>query len=82
MYELMAALRDATFYARPSGYGHNPRAPKYHAIVTRKDGTRGPACGIPFHLDDCEEPAIGTIPSERCGRPGCRKAFSTIKAKT
>lgn len=47
-----------------------------HAIVDRKDGTRGPACGIMFHCEDTEEPARGLLESEKCRRPGCRHAFA------
>lgn len=74
--ELIAARRDATFYANPSGFGNNPRPTVMHAIVTRKDGSRGPACGIPLHDEDTEEPASGLLETEKCSRPGCRHAFA------
>ena len=77
---LMAALRDATFYACPSGFGRNPRPPKYHAIVDRPSNkygvTRGPACGIPLHSD---EVSASTVPArQRCGKPACKAAFAAL----
>ena len=81
MNELIAALRDCTFFANPSGFGTNPKPPKWHAIVIR-DGHAGPACGYPFHTEDSEVPARTVDPKSRCGRPGCRKAFSLLTSPT
>lgn len=72
---LMAARRDASVYRAPSGHGHAIRPPKLHAIVVRRDGTRGPACGIPFHVEQTEEPAAGVAEGRRCSAPGCRAAY-------
>lgn len=73
---LKVALRDASFYACPSGHGVDPPPPKYHAIVDRpRLGFAGPACGIPFHTEETERDASTVSVSLRCGRPGCRAAF-------
>lgn len=76
MSGLVAARRDCSFYANPAGFGSNPRPSKMHAIVDRKDGSRGPACGYPFHDETTEESAAGLLESEKCERPGCKKAFA------
>ncbi|RRU72205.1 hypothetical protein [Stenotrophomonas maltophilia] len=77
---MKVGLRDAAFYERPSGFGANPRPPKYHAIVNRpgnKYGVeRGPACGIPLHVGEYD---AATIPArQRCGKPACKAAFEAF----
>ncbi|WP_164083994.1 hypothetical protein [Stenotrophomonas maltophilia] len=82
---MKAALRDATFYACSAGHGHNPRPPRWHAIV-RRPGNKygamvGPACGIPFHNEDTEVEADTIAERQRCGKPGCRAAFKTLDSQ-
>ncbi|MDQ1090638.1 hypothetical protein QE400_000051 [Xanthomonas sacchari] len=76
MGELTAARRDASAYANPAGHGRNPTPTKMHAIISRKDGSRGPACGIWSHDETTEEPASGLLESEKCAKPGCRSEFA------
>lgn len=82
---MKAALRDATFYACPAGHGHNPRPPRWHAIVNRPGNKYrakvGPACGIPFHNEDTEVEADTIAERQRCGKPGCRAAFKTLDSQ-
>lgn len=82
---MKAALRDATFYACPAGHGHNPRPPRWHAIVNRpgnKYGAEaGPACGIPFHNEDTEVEAETIMQRQRCGKPGCKAAFAAFDSQ-
>ena len=77
---MKAALRDCSFYERPSGFGNNPRPAKYHAIVDRPDNKwgadLGPACGYPFYQEWSETPAERISANNRCNRPGCRAAFT------
>lgn len=73
------ALRDASFYACPSGHGHSPRSPLWHAIVDRPGNKwgadRGPACGIPFHTEWSETEAAEIPERQRCTKSGCKEAF-------
>lgn len=80
---MKAGLRDAAFYERPSGFGHNPRPPKFHAIVERpgnKYGVlRSPACGIPLHVGEYDAEAIPV--RQRCGKPACKAAFKAFDSQ-
>lgn len=80
---MKALLRDAAFYERPSGFGANPRPPKYHAIVDRPSNKYGvlrdPACGIPLHVGEYD---AATIPvHQRCGKPACKAAFAEFDSQ-
>lgn len=82
--EPVAALRDCSFYACPSGFGANPRPPKYHVIIERPNSrwdARGPACGIPMHNEETETPASAVSLRSRCAKPGCKKAWAGIGHK-
>lgn len=60
---VMAALRDANWYARP-----NTRTPKRYHVVAQDDR---PACGAPMLLcEPIEAERVDVI--LRCQRPGCK----------
>lgn len=68
MSELLAAPRDASFFAcsHPGNRGG-----KYHVI-----GNNGSSvCGIPLLILEIAIPLGDVYPIERCKRPACRKAF-------
>jgi hypothetical protein len=68
--ELQAAMRDASFDARPRrGVGLT-----FHALVVR-DGYLSIACGDGMPLIDSIESARGLMDTEKCRRSGCRQAF-------
>lgn len=71
MSALTVALRDASFFRNPGTNGGR----SYHVIVTRADGSRGPACGIIMHNEDTEQTTRGLLESEKCQRNGCRQRF-------
>lgn len=68
------AMRDASWYANPSGHGHHPRPPVYHVVA---ENGNGPACnpeGVLLALDTTE--AAEDLPQDaRCQRPACRKRW-------
>jgi len=68
--ELMASWRDASDFSYPG------RATKYHAIVEDERGFPVLACGSGHPIMEMAEPASGLTPSEKCNKPGCRKAFA------
>jgi hypothetical protein len=75
----IAALRDATFYQCPGGFGPNPKPPKYHVIVLRpRDDVLGPACGYRFHNEETETLAKTIRVNQRCRRPGCRAQWARL----
>lgn len=89
--EVVAALRDASWYRRPSTtpgtdeFGRANRAHgagRYHvATLTLVDGEEDPdapisACGrSPLDLEGSERPAPEVESFMRCGRPGCRERW-------
>lgn len=80
MKPLIAAMRDCTLYRCPSGFGLNPRPPKWHVITDRPGNGYGPgpACGIPWHTEDSEMLAKDVHPDDRCQRPGCRSRWPSV----
>jgi len=67
--DLECALRDCSFDSKPR------RSFRFH-VVRVVDGHKVAACGDGFLIEDTIESAHGTLPSERCGRSGCRQAFA------
>jgi hypothetical protein len=70
-----AALRDASWYANPSGHGWNAIPPKYHVVVGS-----GPACNPNGVLiaEDTLMDAADVEDDARCQRPGCRRAWRDL----
>lgn len=83
---MVAALRDASWFRRPSGHGPNPRMPRYHVIVDRSATEAlepiGPACGIMLHDEGSEMPADRVAHHTRCQRPGCKQKWAELDAAT
>jgi len=81
---MVAAVRDASWFERPSGHGRNPRMPRYHIIIDRSATEAlepiGPACGIMLHDEGSEMPADHVAHHTRCQRPGCRQKLADLDA--
>lgn len=71
--EMMAAPRDASFYASPSTGPRHDATWRVHS--GHYGGTDdGAACGrSPILIDDMAEPISRVEDWQRCGRPGCRE---------
>lgn len=71
---LRAAVRDASWYRRPSTHGKDL---VYHAQRSEVHHSEG-ACGVPiisregYPPRDMTVPADSIAPQYRCQRPGCR----------
>lgn len=76
MASLIAALSSAEFYITGK---RKPGSVKYHAIIHRRDGLMGAACGVHAYDETTQEPAFGLLDSEKCERAACRKAFEADK---
>jgi len=64
-----AGMRDASWYANPSGHDWAPTPPKYHVVVGS-----GPACnpeGVLISEHSIVDAADVSV-DDRCRRAGCR----------